>query len=191
MRANRSWLLAAGFILAILAPLSVLAAPLTISFKYQQGAATAVGSITFEGSLLANPGSNTFFLPDPAVLNIDMTVSGASAGNGHFVTADFNQVRFSTGGATLDFGRPLVGQPTPGGPWGTPSGCCGDFNFFSAAAPAPDGVFYFTLGANNGGANAMVLASAIGPTVPTVDGWLLAVLAVMLVTIGVAVQRRA
>jgi len=191
MRANRSWLSAAGFILALLAPLSVLASPLTISFKYQQGAATAVGTITFETSLLANPGNNSFVLPNPAVLNIDMTVSGASAGNGHFVTADFSGVDFSTGGATLDFARQLVGQPTPGGPWGSPTGCCGDFNFFSPAAPAPDGVFFFTLGANNGAANAMVLASAIGPTVPALDGWLLAVLAVLLVTVGVAVQRRA
>jgi hypothetical protein len=78
----------------------------------------------------------------------------------------------------------LVGQPTSGGPWGTPDGNSGDFNLFLSGgarltgarysnAPEvpngsntpPDGVFFFTLGANGGQGEAMIL-TAMGAPVP-------------------------
>lgn len=95
-----------------------VAAPVTLSFTYANGAATAVGSITLETTLLNNPGTNLLVLPSPAVLALSVTVSGASAGNGTFGIADFVRVDFDTSGATLDFTQNLVGQSTPGETWG-------------------------------------------------------------------------
>lgn len=164
---------------------SALAAPISFPFRFAdpQSAAQAVGSITFESTLLANPGVLDVNLPDPSVLALSVTVSGSAAGNGTFGMADFSGVVFDTNGGTLDFGSQLVGQPTSGGSWGTPDGGSGDFNLFSGGissqarysapseAPAglsspPNGVFYFTLGANGGDGEAMVLTSMGGNGVP-------------------------
>ena len=168
----------------LLAASCVSAAPLTFNFTFDDpnSDAQAVGSITFEDTLLANPGANEFFLPDPAVLAISMTVSGATSGNGVFGLEDFTEVVFDTDGATLDFGSQLVGQATPDSTWGTPDGNSGDFNFFSSGgkgvnryasggnAPtggaAPEGVFFFTLGANGGADEEMVLAGMSVPAGP-------------------------
>lgn len=160
------------------------AAPVTFNFTFDDpnSAAQAVGSITFEDTLLANPGVNDFFLPDPAVLALTVTVSGATNGNGTFGINDFAEVVFDTDGATLDLGSQLVGQVTPDSSvWGTPDGNSGDFNLFSSAPvgnpqghysqtnaatggnPAPNGVFYFTLGANGGNDEEMVLVGMAQP----------------------------
>ncbi len=152
------------------------AAPLTLQFTFDDPASTAqaVGSITFEDTLLQNPGVNDFTLPDPAVLALNVTVSGSASGNGTFTLADFTGVVFDTDGGTLNFGSQLVGQPTSDSSWGIPDGNSGDFNLFSGqptapsryptqtAAPTgsnlpPDGVFYFTLGANGGSGEPMEL----------------------------------
>jgi hypothetical protein len=194
MRTVQGWLLRCLLIAA--SSLSAYAAPLTIPFTYQVGAARATGSITFESTLISNPGSNSFPLPDPAVLSITMTVTGSAAGDGTYTEADFSQVVFDTGGGTLDFSRPLVGQPTAGSPWGTTrDGNSGDLNFF-AAGPAPNGVFFFTLGANGGADEAMILrtagaaAGATGPSVPTLSQWMIVLLALMLAGVGIAQVRR-
>ena len=155
---------------------SALAAPITFPFRFADpnSSAQAIGTITSESTLLSNPGGIDVFLPDPAVLALSVTVSGSAAGNGTFGIGDFTEVVFNTGGATLNLASELVGQMTPGGPWGTPDGNTGDFNLFSGAAkratsytavtglPAganlpPSGVFYFTLGANGGQDEPMVL----------------------------------
>lgn len=166
------------------------------ALKPQAGSnATATGSITFESTLLANPGDNEFDLPNPAVLALTVTVSNASSGNGTFGIADFASITFNTNGGTLNFNQQLVGQPTDGDPWGTPSlGDGGDFNFFIPSVPArqqavtpPTGVFWFTLGADGGDADAMQLTSLAlaGPAaatvaVPTLSSWMLALLAGLL-----------
>ena len=168
-----------------------------------QAAATATGSITFERALLANPGANDFTLPDPAVLALTVTVSNASSGNGTFTLSDFNEVIFDTNGGTLNFNQELVGQPTSEDPWGTPSGGAGgDFNFFipqaarqQGAALPPNGVFWFTLGADGGNADSMQLTSLAlaGPAaaaVPALSPWTLAALAGLLGLMATALLRR-
>jgi hypothetical protein len=171
-----------------------VAAPVTLDFRFANGGATAVGSITFESTLLSNPGANSFNLPNPAVLALNVVVSGASAGNGSFGIGSFTSVLFDTNGATLNLSQSLVGQPTPGGPWGPGGG--GDFNLFAAAAPAPRGVDPFILGANNGAADAMTL-TRMGPLqapasvpVPTLEEWKLVLTAICVGLAGMVFIRR-
>jgi hypothetical protein len=158
--------------------------------------AVITGSITFESTLLANPGLNDFMLPDPAVLALTATVSGASAGNGTFGLSDFNEVVFDTNGGTLDFNQQLVGQPTNGDPWGTPSGGAGgDFNLFRSTLSAPNGQFFFTLCANGGSGDCTNLISAINAaasttSAPALNNWALLALAGLLGLAGFAGLRR-
>lgn len=168
----------------LLCAFSVQAAPITFNFRFESptNAAQAVGSITFESTLLPNPGSANIALPDPAVLALSVTISGATAGNGTFTLADFCQINWDTNTATLDFNQQLVGQSTPDEPWGTtyPTGTTlpmsGDFNLLSQCGPppgasaaygagsttapnatngtpAPNGVWWFTLRPGNGNNN--------------------------------------
>jgi hypothetical protein len=172
------------------------ASPITFNFSYAGQGATAVGSITFESTLIANPGINDFSLPNPAVLALTVTVSGASTGNGTFGIGSFDGINFDTGGATLNFAQDLVGQATPGGPWGTPSGCCGDFNLFTSGPPAPNGVFFFTLAADDGDAAVMTIkhvtpATTVAPAqIPALEHWKLGLLALLVAAIGIVLLRR-
>jgi hypothetical protein len=184
------------FVVAAASATEALAAPITFNFTFTGGAAKAVGSITFESTLISNPGTNDIPLPNPAVLALNVTVSGASAGNGTFGIGSFSEVRFETGGATLNFSQQLVGQATPGGAWGTPTSCCGDFNLFATGPPAPNGEFFFTLVANNGDAEPMTLSSMtqgsglVRAPVPALDDAMLLLLALLVAGLGVAIVRR-
>jgi len=153
--------------------------------------------------LLANPGNNNFSLPNPAVLDLHVVVSGAASGNGTFGLADFSSVRFQTNGGTLDLTRQLVGQPTSQNPFGTTDGCPltgplggtgGDFNLFNSTASAPNGEWFFTLLANHGTADCMVLKSLAPPQleiVPTLSRWGLVTLFALLASAATfAVRRR-
>lgn len=200
------------------ATVSAAAAPIAFNFTFAErgGTATATGTIVFESTLLQNPTTGmgqTFVLPNPAVLNLTVTVTGSAAGNGSFTLDDFSQVYWSTNGGTLDLTRQLVGQPTNGLAWGTEpsSGEAGDFNIFSfppgdsqnryGRAPAPvlgggappSGVFYFLLGANGGTDEAMSIVGfqqAGASSVPTLREWSLALLAALLVPLAWLVSRR-
>ena len=135
----------------------VQAAPITFNFHFASpnSSAQTIGHITFDDALLTNPGNTNFDLPDPAVLALNVTVSGATTGNGTFTIDDFCSVVFATSDATLDLNRQLVGQPTPGSLWGTPDENGGDFNLFACDAPsgtgAPDGIYPFALIVDSGG----------------------------------------
>jgi hypothetical protein len=116
--------------------------------------ATASALITFDLTNLPNPNSlsNIFLRPVTNYITaLSLTVSGASAGNGTFGLSDFSSSGlffWNTNGATLDLTKQLVGQSTPGGPWGT---CfdetCGDFNLIGSGT-APVGAAAFTLATN-------------------------------------------
>lgn len=186
-----------GMALAAATATLASASPITFNFAYSGQGATAVGSVTFESTLLANPGSNDFLLPNPAVLDLTVTVAGASTGNGTFGIGSFTEIDFDTGGATLNLSQELVGQATPGGPWGTPTGCCGDFNLFTSGPPAPNGVFFFTLGADDGDAAVMTIkqvtpanATVAAAQIPALEHWKLGLLALLVAAIGIVLLRR-
>jgi hypothetical protein len=170
-----------------------LAAPVTFHFEFAgEGGARAFGTITLETTLLANPGSNEITLPNPAVLDLQVTVAGAPSGNGQYTLGDFEGISFDTGDATLDLSRQLVGQPTPGGPWGTPSGDAGDFNLFSP--DGPNGVYFFTL--FSGGPDGVPMAlQSMTPNAPvdvpaTTDAGLAALATLIACAAAVTLARR-
>jgi len=133
--------------------------------SYGNGA-SASGSITFAPGFPGNPepGPGTLYTIGVEVLALNVTVTGASAGNGSFTTGDFINVVWGTQGAMLDLSMEAVGQPTAGGPWGQTglSGANGDFNLFSsgAAPSSPTGTFYFELSTNGGVGDMMALTSS-------------------------------
>jgi hypothetical protein len=141
-----------------------------------------------------NDNSGFFFSPAiPFVSALSITISGASSGNGTFGLADFDTVLLWTNGVTLDFTKELIGQPTAVDPFGTPSSNGGDFNLFnrtqSTSLTAPDGVFFFQLGANAGTGDSMLLTSfrPAGAAVPEPTS--IALLATSLGLTGIAVRR--
>jgi hypothetical protein len=183
-----------------------IAAPLKLNFTFQgPSGATAIGWVTVESSAITNPGGFNFILPNPAVLDLQVVVSGASAGNGTFGISDFSSIFLDTGGGTLNFSSQLIGQPTLDAPFGTTDGCAlggplggtgGDFNMFNlGGGPPPSGAWYFTLVANSGAADCMVLtsliaANAVAAPVPTLSEWGLVTLCVLLAGVAFVSLRR-
>lgn len=176
----------AGAALLLFVASAASAAPIRFDFTWSGAQlgnnARATGYIVYERTLVQNPGQNSFAIPSAAVLDLSITVTGAAAGNGTFTRSAFAGNVFETNGATLDFSRQLVGQPTSGQPWGTaPSaGQAGDFNLFIAGGDAtdaqgryaspsrpvpqggvlpPNGTFYFELTTNGGNGDRMFLTS--------------------------------
>ncbi len=176
-----------GVALAAVTVTLASASPITFDFTYSGGGATAVGNITFESTLLPNPGSKAFALPNPAILALNVTVSGASAGNGTFGIGSFNEVLWNTNGVTLNFSKSLIGQAG----WGP--GIGGDFNLFGTAAPAPVGVDPFLLGANFGAGTDMTLAQMAPQSaqqIPALDHWKLGLLMLLVGAAGILFIRR-
>lgn len=159
-----TWL--AGLVLGAAATVAN-AAPITFEFEFDGqplgNTAKAVGTITFDQSTLANTwsdGSNFIYhVKDPVeVLALDLTVTGASSGNGHFTLSSFGFVAWQTNG-TLDLTQPLLGQATEDKPWGTTyDHYSGDFNLFGEA-DAPGGQSAFHLATYGGHGDVMVLTS--------------------------------
>ena len=175
-------------LLAVFAGSTAQANPITFNFRFDGAAyapantAVASGSITFDDTKLANPGRNLY---DPGnlysaygtaiaglVTALNVTVSGASAGNGTFGLADFDAVLFDTSASALDFSRQLVGQATasPNGKlWGEidielgsspPQSYTGDFQLFSkTGSDAPYGIYPFQIGSAEGNGDGLQLVS--------------------------------
>jgi hypothetical protein len=126
--------------------------------------AMATGQITFDPSLLNNPG----FTDPIAVTAFSITVSGASSGNGTFGLGDFSPFFLDTNGGTLDFTKELIGQSTSGSPWGTTRDfSSGDFNFLinGTDPTAPEGITAFTI-QTDGGTEDFLALTSFAPTVP-------------------------
>ena len=133
--------------------------------------ATGKGFITFDDAQLPDVGSQPAnFFPSSAVTNLQVTITGATAGNGTFGLNDFGFFYFSSPN-TLDLGRELIGQSLSNGcTYGTSTGPCGDgrggdFNLFRANESAPTGTSYFQLTAA-GGESLLVTSIAPEATVP-------------------------
>lgn len=135
------------------------------SFCSDDNLTTAAGFITFDANQMTNPFSGISY---DAVLDLQVTVAGASSGNGTFTRDDFSEIYWDSNGGTMDFGTELVGQPTSDWDWGTSlsDGQAGDFNIFTSfnTAGAPNGNYFFLLGADEGQAENMSLRTfAPGP----------------------------
>jgi hypothetical protein len=138
-------------------------------------AAMGTGTITFDPTLLNNPG-----VTDPiAVTAFSITISDATnAGDdGTFGLSDYagggGEIILDTNGGTLDFSKQLIGQPTSGNPFGTAfDSTAGDFNIFSNGndGEAPDGTDYFTITTGGGDGDPLVLTSFAPAVTPPSGG---------------------
>jgi hypothetical protein len=128
------------------------------------GSATASAVATIDVTTL-NDISLGLPSTNPVFSSLTMTVSGATVGNGTFTLSDFSSaVAWGTDGVTLDFTRQLVGQSTPGGPWGgdwwAGDDTCGcDFNLFNSNPSAPNGIEPFFMATNGGTGDPLQLYS--------------------------------
>jgi len=149
--------------------------------------ASATALFTLDTSGLSNPGISMLSGASFASTfqNFQLTVTGASSGNGVFTGADFSTLFLNTAGGTLDFHSELIGQSTPLGAWGTTSFpfTVGDFNLFSNGLNplTPNGSSLFTL--LTGGGESILLTSFAPSTpspvvaVPETSTWVMGFLA--------------
>ena len=123
--------------------------------------ASAEANIVIDTTQLPNPSTPGPLAPlDGVIQQINLTVTGASSGNGLFQLADFSGYYWDTNGGTLDLTTQLVGQLTPTGPWGFNSGSSfGDWNLANESSNAPNGAAAFTLTTDGGSGDAMALIS--------------------------------
>ncbi len=157
--------------------------------------ATATGQITLDLTTLPNPGSVYDMYND--ITSLTVTVTGASVGNGTWTRADLcacsalgTYTYWDTGGGALDLTQQLVGQPTvDGGPWGTPDGASGDFNFFFTNG-GPLGTFYFTLTTDGGNGDSMLLTSVAPVSGTTPEPGSLFLMGSGLVLLAGTIRRR-
>ncbi|ADI30436.1 autotransporter outer membrane beta-barrel domain-containing protein [Methylotenera versatilis] len=127
---NKLKAISAATVLACLGMQSAMAD--TFNFQFTGNGATATGSFTTSDTTTGTlAGSFSASFANLSALNV--VVAGASAGNGTFSLANFNNIYFQSNGA-LNFTTNLVGQAH-----------LTDFNLFGTGAPAPVGVTYFTL----------------------------------------------
>lgn len=185
------------------------AEPITFDFTYAGTGnhAVAVGYVTFEDSLLPNPGFFNPVLPHPAVLDLEVTVTGAAAGNGIFGLMDFTGLVWDTNGSLLDYSMDLVGQSTAVDSWGTLSGDGGDFTLFMRQVGSDEGyvtdpgmghrkaessvVHCFTLAGQAGLGGAMALTSMRArQRIPTLGPWGLGLMGTLMAAAALWMRRR-
>lgn len=159
---------------------------------YGGNSAMAVGTITIDSDMIANPGRNIYdpsylytnygLHADGMITALTVTVTGATGGvgDGTFDLTNFDAVLFDTSLLALDLTRQITGQPTAsstGMTWGEddpieasdpPQMYTGDFQLFAAAGSgAPHGIYPYQIGANEGNIDGMQLI-AFGPVGLTV-----------------------
>jgi len=133
------------------------AAPIALDIEWQNSStAMARGFIIFDDSLLETRNSQGgFSLPRSAILDLGITISGASSGNGTFNLSDFESISFNSP-SSLNFGAELIGQSLANGCFFgvfTTISCndnLGDYTLFGATPTAPSAVFFFALATSGG-----------------------------------------
>lgn len=175
------------------------ATPVTLHVTWSgasfENGASATGYITFDDSVVpaADPTAGTITLPDASVTALEITITGASSGNGTFGLADFGSLYFWSPVA-LDLSQELIGQDVGGGcTFGISEGLCGggvsgDFNLFGQTADASYGIWYFNLATSGGQGDQMLVTSMIA-SVP--ERGTLALLGLGLTGLGLSRQRKA
>ena len=143
---------------------SVFAAQETLDITWSGASfgnnATATGFITFDNASLPQNSVSGNHLPDAAITNLGITISGASSGNGTFNLSDFTAITFWAP-SPLDLSKQLIGQTlTNGSTYGTSSPNGGDFNLFgNFGTSAPAGRIFFRLATNGGAGDDMLVTS--------------------------------
>ena len=130
----------------------------------------SIDSRLIQTSVLPNVGLDGITVP--AALQI--TISGASSGDGTFNVADFSYVAFWTPSALdLSPGLNLIGQTLSNGcAFGTSTGSCGDgnggdFNIVANAFGAPTGTFFFQITTNGGLGDNLLVTSITAVAEPS------------------------
>jgi len=116
---------------------------LTWSGASYQNSATATAQVTFDPSLIQNPGATS---GTAWIRGFSITVSGAPTGNGTWSKSDIHDFRLLTGPTALDFTQELVGQNG----WATVSGSGRDFALENGMNGAPASSDYFVIRTHNG-----------------------------------------
>jgi hypothetical protein len=150
LRASRA--IAAMFI-ALLTP-AAQADPLRIDLRWE-GMFTAEGFVVIDDDVLPAEAVTQVLLPDPSILDFQVSVTGSPIGNGTFGMDDFQSIWFYSP-TTLDLTRELIGQPLGGGlhfgPYLSHDDAYkgGDFSVTNANPEAPTGTFFFVMSAAGG-----------------------------------------
>lgn len=183
-------LLVAGLMVAVAAN----ASPVTFDVTWTDGGSVqATGTITFSDASIFTTGGTCSNQP-LATCNItamNITVSGANAGNGTFNESDFFDAFIRVGGP-LNINTNMVGQTVGVNTWDeSGGGGSNEFNFRNAPssrAPRRSGAFIWTTDAGGGTPltlTYMIAQAAPAPAaVPTLSEWPQLLLALMV--IGVA-----
>jgi PEP-CTERM motif len=126
-----------------------------------QSPATATGMVTFDDTVLPNPGAIGFVTAATiGITDFMVTVIGASSGNGTFGLADFSGFVWNTGGSALDLTQELVAQGLAD--FNVSPFCCGG----TPDLTAPEGVSPRLFSTNGGTGDLLYLTSMAPKNVP-------------------------
>ncbi|PZN93706.1 MAG: hypothetical protein DCF31_11880 [Alphaproteobacteria bacterium] len=186
-------LLAFGAALALSAAANAAVFTVTWSGAPFNNGASAIGHFDFSATPADLGGAqNQNSFPSANVQLLDLTISGATTGNGSFAQTDFASYYFASF-SQLDYSQELIGQAMGNGcSFGKADFCSfgqfGDFNLFGQFNGAPTGTSYFTL--STAGGDRMIvtsMASAV-PSVPEPASWAMLIAGFGLT--GAAMRRR-
>ncbi|MGG7568147.1 PEP-CTERM sorting domain-containing protein [Rhodovulum sp. DZ06] len=160
MTARTSTLLAAALGLGLAAGASAAPATFDLAWEGVGNGASATGSVTLDDAVFSAPAGVWYgsLGSGLAITAFEITVSGASVGDGTFGLSDFTEFGFFFT-APLDPTMELVGQPQASGVFGEINEES-DFGFQNViGSAAPVSVWYFTIQTNGGTGDELALTS--------------------------------